>query len=68
METRDCLMVGVSGPSHGFVEFSCQIRPLPYGAIWMPAQKNALHRNLSHAICRKFGGRTFLRQYLLWLM
>ena len=60
---RDCLMVGVFGPSHGFVEFSSDRRPSRAQQSGCQPRKTLCTEICAHAICRKFGGRTFLRQF-----
>jgi hypothetical protein len=63
VEARNCLMVGVSGPSHGFVEFSSDRHPSRTEQSGCQPRKTLCTEICAHAICRKFGGRTFLRQF-----
>jgi hypothetical protein len=60
---RDCLMVGVPGPSHGCVEFSSDRRPSRTEQSGCQPRKTLCTEICAQAICRKFGGRTFLRQF-----
>src|SRR5438876_3742995 len=56
-------MVGVFGPSHGFVEFSSDRRPSRAEQSGCQPRKTLCTEICARAICRKFGGRTFLRQF-----
>src|SRR5262249_30154577 len=56
-------MAGVSEPSHGFVEFSSDWAPSRTEQSGCHPRNTLCNEICAHAICRKFGGRTFLRQF-----
>jgi hypothetical protein len=63
VEARDCLMAGYLGLPMVLLN-STQIDPLPVRSNPDASPQKTLCTEIcAHAICRKFGGRTFLRQF-----